>query len=83
MGAEYFQTYDCVSKSQIVRSAVLLDDNICEYSVMSPDGKTNSQIEHILTGDDIQVYLTHDLSQELTVILITASCVEELRGDCQ
>jgi hypothetical protein len=34
------------------------------------DGKTRNQIDHILIGDDIKVYLISDVSEEQTLMPI-------------
>jgi len=57
---------------------MFLHRNIHKYTWTSPDGKTHKQIEHILVGDGIQVYSMHDLSGELTVILITIWWLQKL-----
>jgi len=51
---------------------MFLHQNNHKYTLTSPDGKTHNQTDHVLrTGVGIQVYLKYDLSQELTVIVIT------------
>jgi hypothetical protein len=44
--------------------------NIHKFAWTFPDGKTHSQIDHIVTGEGIQVYLMSDRSGEQTVVLI-------------
>jgi hypothetical protein len=45
--------------------------NIHKYNWTSSDGKIHNQIDHILIGEDIQVYLMSDHSGQQIVILTT------------
>jgi hypothetical protein len=56
--------------------------NIHKYTWTSPDEKTNNQTGHILiAGDGIQVDSMNNLSEELTVILITIWWLKKLWKD--
>jgi ABC-type antimicrobial peptide transport system permease subunit len=55
------------SKNLVVKSTMFPHHSIHKYTLTSPDGKRHNQIDHILIGDDIQVYLMSDLSEELIV----------------
>jgi hypothetical protein len=55
------------SKNLVVKSSMFPHPSIHKYTWTSPDGKTHNQIDHILIGDDIQVYLMSDFSEGLTV----------------
>jgi hypothetical protein len=57
--------------------------NIQKYTRTSPDGNTYNQIDHALTGDDIQVYLMYVPSGKLTVIVIIIWWLQNLGKDYQ
>jgi endonuclease/exonuclease/phosphatase family metal-dependent hydrolase len=69
------------SKNLVLKSTMFPLRNIHKYTRISPDGKNNNQIDHVLIGDGIQVYSMCDLSGELTVILITIWCLQKLGKD--
>jgi hypothetical protein len=65
------QNFD-TSRNLVVKSTIFSHRRIHKYTWTSPDGKTHNQIDDILIGDAIQVYLMSDLSEELilTVTII-------------
>ena len=66
----------------MVKSVMLSHRSIKKYILTSSDGKTRNEIDHIFTqeGDDIQLCLMSDNSEELTVIL---TIMFWLGTDCQ
>jgi hypothetical protein len=52
---------------------------IHKYTWTSPQGNTHNQTEHVLIEDGIEVYLMSNLSEGLTVILIT-TCSSKSEG---
>jgi hypothetical protein len=60
------------SKNLVVKSMMFLHQNNHKYTSTFPDGKTHNLTDHVLRiGAEIQVYLMYNLSQGLTVIVIT------------
>jgi hypothetical protein len=59
------------SKNLIVKRTVFPHRNIHKYTWTSPDGNTHNQIDHILIGEGIQVYLMSDNSGQQIVIRTT------------
>jgi hypothetical protein len=60
-----------VLKNLTVKSTMFPHRNYHKFTYTSPDGMTHNQIDHILIGDGIQVYLMSDRSGQQTVILTT------------
>jgi hypothetical protein len=56
------------SENLVVKSTMFPDRNIHKYTWTSPEG---NEIDPILIGHDIQVYLISDFSEGLIVILTT------------
>jgi hypothetical protein len=63
------------SKNLVVESTMFPHRNIHTCTRTSPDGKTHNQIYLMLIGDGMRIYSMHDLSGELTIILITVWCL--------
>jgi hypothetical protein len=57
------------SKNLTVKSTMFSHRNIHKITWTSPDGRTHIQIDHILIGNGIQVYLMSDHSGQHIVIL--------------
>jgi hypothetical protein len=68
------------SKNLTVKRTMLACHNIHKSSWTFPDGKSHSQIGHILTGESIQVYLMSDHSEKQSVILTTI-CWWKIQGE--
>jgi len=59
------------SKHLVVKSTMFPHRNIHKYTLISLDGQTHNQFDHILiVGDGIRVYSMYDLSREPPIILI-------------
>jgi hypothetical protein len=67
-------------KNVIFKSTVFPHRNIHKFTWTSPDGKTHSQIDRILIGVSIQVFLMSDDSGEQTVILTSIWLWQKLEG---
>ena len=50
-----------ISKNIVSKSMMFLHQYIHKYTWTCPDGKTNNEIDHILIGEGIRVYLIYIL----------------------
>jgi hypothetical protein len=66
------------SKKFVVKSTIFLHRNILKYTWISPDGQSHNHIDQILI-----VYSRYDLSEELTLILVTVRGLQNLRKNWQ
>ena len=66
------------SNNFVFKSTIFLHRNILKYTWTSPDGQSHNQIDHIL-----MVYSRYELSEELTLILVTVRWLQKLRKDWQ
>jgi hypothetical protein len=69
------------SKNLTFKSTMLPHYNIHKYTWTTPDGKSHNQIDHILIGEGIQVYLMTSYSGQQIVLLTTVRWRQKLGRD--